>query len=145
MISVLYQAAVIPILSGNTQDKAIPREIFTDAQGNVLGTHKGIIHCTVGQHRKLRISLPKAMHVCRICAEQNTVVLVEERELYAKEAEISNVHRISGIIPKAPLRCKAKVRYRQQEQWTTAVPLASGNIRLEFDALRRGDTVIRIP
>lgn len=117
-----------------------PEGNFVDTDGNVLGMHKGIIHYTVGQHRKLGISLPKAMYVCRICAEQNTVVLGEERDLYAKEAELRGVHWISGVMPEEAKRCKAKVRYRQQEQWATAVPLANGNVRLVFDEPQRAVT-----
>ena len=113
--------------------QSYPEGNFTDTDGNVLGRHKGIIHYTVGQHRKLGISLPKAMYVCRICAEQNTVVLGEKTDLYAKETEICDFHWISGRIQKQPVRCKAKVRYRQPEQWATVIPLANGNVRLVFD------------
>ena len=41
----------------------------------------------------------------------------------------------------APLRCKAKTRYRQQEEWATVTPLADGKIQVTFDEPQRAMTV----
>lgn len=117
--------------------RSYPEGSFIDASGNILGTHKGIIHYTVGQRKGLGISLQKPMYVCGINAADNTVVLGGERSLYSKEAEIGSFNWISAIIPDREIRCKAKVRYRQQEQWATAVPLDNGNVRLVFDEPQR--------
>ena len=40
-----------------------------------------------------------------------------------------------------PLRCKAKTRYRQQEEWATVTPLADGKIQVTFDEPQRAMTV----
>ena len=40
-----------------------------------------------------------------------------------------------------PLRCKAKTRYRQQEEWATVTPLAVGKIQVTFDEPQRAMTV----
>ena len=41
----------------------------------------------------------------------------------------------------APIRMKAKTRYRQTEQWATAELLADGKLRLLFDEPQRAITV----
>ncbi len=120
--------------------RSYPYGDFVDKNGNVLGTHKGIINYTVGQRKNLGISFAKPMYVCKICANSNTIVLGGEQELYSKEAETTNFNWISDNIPKKPIRCKAKVRYRQQEQWAVASPLPDGNVYLEFDCPQRAVT-----
>lgn len=120
--------------------RSYPYGDFVDKNGNVLGTHKGIINYTVGQRKNLGISFGKPIYVCKICADSNTVVLGGEHELYSKEAEVADFNWISGKAPKEPIRCKAKVRYRQQEQWAVASPLPDGNVYLEFDCPQRAVT-----
>jgi tRNA-specific 2-thiouridylase len=40
----------------------------------------------------------------------------------------------------APLRLKAKTRYRQTEQWSTVSPAGDGRVRLDFDEPQRAVT-----
>ena len=112
---------------------------FVDREGNVLGSHKGIIRYTIGQRKRLGVNLPEPMYVCRICPEDQTVVLGRSEELFSREALVSPFHWISGEAPELPVRCTAKVRYRQQEQWATATPVEDG-VRLEFDEPQRAIT-----
>ena len=113
---------------------------FVDQQGHVLGCHDGIIHYTIGQHRGLGLSLPERMAVCRICPEDNTVVLGREQDLYTKEAEAAQFHWISGEVPKGSLRCRVKIRYRQPEQWAAVMPLGEERIAICFDQPQRAIT-----
>ena len=117
--------------------RSYPEGNFIDENGNILGTHKGIIHYTVGQRKRLGISLQKPMYVCGIDTDDNTVMLCEEQGLYSKDILVGDLNWISGEMPKEPIRCKAKIRYRQQEQYATAVPLDNGNVRLGFDEPQR--------
>ena len=48
---------------------------FLDLNGNVVGTHRGIIHYTVGQRRGLRMPSDGKIYVVRILPEQNAVVV----------------------------------------------------------------------
>ena len=120
--------------------RSYPEGNFVDTNGNILGTHNGIINYTVGQRRNLGISFGKPVYVCRINADDNTVVLGDKQELYSKEAEATEFNWISGAAPDQEIRCKVKVRYRQQEQWAVAVPLENGNVRLVFDEAQRAVT-----
>ncbi|MCI6011972.1 MAG: tRNA 2-thiouridine(34) synthase MnmA [Firmicutes bacterium] len=55
---------------------------FVNAEGNILGRHKGIIHYTVGQRKGLGIALGRPVFVTRIDAEKNVVVLGENQDLF---------------------------------------------------------------
>ena len=119
---------------------ACPPGQFTATDGTVLGPHKGIIHYTIGQHRKLGINLPEAMYVCRICPDTNNVVLGRQTDLFSRELVADNFNWIAGSAPQEPVRCKAKIRYRQQEQWATAAPLDDSRVHLLFDEPQRAIT-----
>ena len=39
-----------------------------------------------------------------------------------------------------PIRCKARIRYKQEEDWAEAVQLSEDRIRVVFDRPQRGIT-----
>lgn len=121
-----------------TGKKAQPGK-FVDREGNVMGMHKGIIRYTIGQHRGLGISFPEPMYVCGICGKDNTVVLGKKEELYSRETDVREFHWITEA-PQTQVRCKAKIRYRQPEQWAVAVPQTDGSVHLVFDEPQRAIT-----
>lgn len=110
---------------------------FVDTDGRVLGQHRGIIHYTVGQHRGLGLSLPEKRYVCEIRAASDSVVLGTEAQLYRKTVYANEFNWISGQVPGGPLRCRAKLRYRQAEQWATAAPEGECAVRIVFDEPQR--------
>jgi tRNA-specific 2-thiouridylase len=113
---------------------------FISTDGKVLGEHKGIIHYTVGQHRKLGLTLPTAMYVCRINAKDQTIILGKESDLYSSQAQVREFNWISGEVPREPIRCKVKIRYRQPEQWATVTPMDEHSVHIEFDEKQRAIT-----
>lgn len=117
--------------------KTCPPGDFVDAEGRVLGRHKGVIHYTIGQHRKLGLSLPEARYVCKIDAAGNRVVLGAASALYAKEIDIGACNWIAGDAPSGAFRCQVKIRYRQPEQWATVTPTGADTAHIVFDAPQR--------
>ena len=113
---------------------------FVDGSGCPLGKHRGVIRYTVGQHRGLGVPLPGKRYVVRVCAADNTVTLGEEADLYSAGALVGEVSWIAGEPPAGPVRCAAKVRYRQREQSAWAEPLPGGKLRLRFDEPQRAVT-----
>ncbi len=122
-----------------TGKRSVPG-IFTDKSGNVLGRHRGIVHYTIGQRRGLGVSAKAPYYVCSICPETNTVVLGWNEDLFRRDAEVRSFHWISGEAPQNAIRCKAKIRYRQPEQWVTAIPVHKGVVQLHFDEPQRAIT-----
>ena len=114
---------------------------FVDLNGNVLGTHEGIIRYTIGQRRGLGVSISNnPTFVLSVDPEQNTVTLGKEQDLYTKTLTAKNINLISKERLTAPLRVKAKVRYRQAEQWATASQLDEDTLLIEFDEPQRAVT-----
>ncbi len=113
---------------------------FLDTDGHVIGRHKGIIRYTIGQRRALGISFDEPHYVCAIDPVHNTVTLGLERDLYSRTVYVEQLNLISVAELAAPMRVKAKVRYRGREQWATAVQEAPDRIRLVFDEPQRAVT-----
>lgn len=113
---------------------------FTDADGNILGSHKGIIHYTIGQRKGLGLSFGKPMFVIGKNAELNTVILGESDMLMKDSLTARDVNLISIEALTSPLSCKAKTRYSQTEQPCTVYPLDDGRIEVRFEAPQRAIT-----
>ncbi|MGM9644279.1 MAG: tRNA 2-thiouridine(34) synthase MnmA [Eubacteriales bacterium] len=120
--------------------KFYPEGDFISVEGTYLGKHKGIVRYTVGQHKGLGISSREPLYVKRINMNDNTIVLGEEQELYGKEVIVCEFNWISGEAPQDEIRCKAKVRYRQKEQWATVKPIDETTVKLTFDEPQRAIT-----
>ena len=129
-------AAVIEARTGKKPEPGC----FVDKDGNILGTHKGIVHYTIGQRKGLGIAFGEPRYVCGICPERNEVVLGTNEELFGTEAEIGEFNWIAGTPPADHFRCSAKIRYRQAEQPAEAEVMGSGHVRLSFDAPQRAIT-----
>lgn len=113
---------------------------FLDLNGNVIGTHRGIIHYTVGQRRGLRMPSDGKIYVVRILPEQNAVVVGPNEALFTRACFVPGMHWISGEAPALPFRCSAKTRYRQPEQPCTVYPAGAHGVRLVFDEPLRAIT-----
>ncbi len=62
---------------------AFPKGSFKNEDGMTVGTHKGIIHYTIGQRKGLGLSLGKPAFVTAIDPQTNTVsVTVDERKIF---------------------------------------------------------------
>ncbi|GHV35010.1 tRNA-specific 2-thiouridylase MnmA [Synergistales bacterium] len=116
--------------------EAFKRGDFVDGTGKVLGRHKGQACYTIGQRKGFGISFPRPMYVIRKSAEENTVTLGTEQELYSKSLMANDFNWIMPA-PEAPIRVAAKTRYRQAEQSATAECLENGYTLVEFDEPQR--------
>ncbi len=117
-----------------------PEGDYISPDGEILGRHRGIIRCTIGQHRGLGIDLPGKRYVCRICARDNTVTLGTADDLYGSRAVLSDVNWISGVAPEGPIKCRVKIRYRQPEQPAAVIPTGKDTAEIIFDQPQRAVT-----
>ena len=113
---------------------------LVDKQGKVIGRHKGVIHYTVGQRKGLGISSTEPLYVCNICPKDGNVILGSNDDLFSRETDVSDFNWISGEVPKSKFRCKAKIRYRQSEQWATVIPTGADTVHIVFDEPQRAIT-----
>lgn len=121
-------AKVIRDYLGDDSSAALEPGDFVSAFGEKLGEHKGIIHYTIGQRKGLGISAPEPLYVCKICTDNNTVVLGSNDDLFSDTVFVKNINWISGSEPEAAIRCKAKIRYRHKEQPAEVYPLTYAEI-----------------
>lgn len=117
-----------------------------DMQGNVLGTHNGIIHYTIGQRKGLGISAPQPLYVIAIQEEEDAIIVgtkdhLLKSSLVARDINLISIGRLAG-----PMRVKAKIRYKSPEAPATITPLPNDELHVEFDypesAISPGQAVV---
>ena len=127
---------------------------FVDREGRVLGRHKGLPCYTTGQRKGLGVSAGRHVYVVRKNAADNTILLGDNEELYARELTACRVNWISGTAPTEPVAVTAKTgtaRWRRRRRshpcrrggcgWSSASPeraITSGQAVCSDD----GDTVL---
>ena len=122
------------------RDKEYEKGDFVDTEGNVLGTHEGIINYTIGQRRGLGIPADRRLYVKQLDVKNNRVILADNKDLFEKELIIRDFHWITGDVPAEPMRCSAKIRYRHKEQLATLEVLSDGKAKITFDEPQRAIT-----
>jgi tRNA-specific 2-thiouridylase len=120
--------------------RACPKGRFKDMSGADLGEHKGMIHYTVGQRKKLGIPTPAPLYVCSVDASSNTVVLGESHALYQRTLTAGDINLIPFDRLDTPLRVQAKIRYKQPEQPAILRQTGPDSLHVEFDSPQRAIT-----
>ena len=85
--------------------------------GEVLGTHQGLIHYTIGQRKGLGISYKEPLYVVKLDIQKNQVIVGAEKELYSDKLEATQVNWMVDIQEQLQngFNCFAKIRYRAKE------------------------------
>lgn len=126
--------------------KKLPEGNFVTEDGEVLGTHKGIIHYTVGQRRGLGIAAESPYYVKEIKTETNEVVLCKHDKLFQKILYAENLNWVSIPEPPGKIQVQAKIRYRHNAQPGEAEVLMNGKLKVVFDepqrAITKGQAVV---
>jgi tRNA-specific 2-thiouridylase len=86
------------------------------ADGRVVGQHDGIEHFTIGQRRGLGVAWSEPLHVVRLDAALNRVVVAPRAEAARAEAWVGAVNWLSIAPPQGPLEVEVQVRYRSGPQ-----------------------------
>lgn len=104
---------------------------YVGRDGRTLGTHRGVAFYTVGQRKGLGIALGSPMHVVRLNAGRNTVVLgpaeaLLTRRLLVEEAELVNPGEFF-----ASRALTVRIRYHSRPVACRALRLADGRMLVE--------------
>ncbi len=119
-------------LEGGKPEDLLAGEIV-DRNGFVLGRHRGVHHFTIGQRRGLGIAHSEPLYVLDIQPWSRRVVVGERADLARKSFCVERVRWIAFPEPAEPLRTFVKIRSRHSEAPARVVPLASGDVRVDFD------------
>ncbi len=126
--------------------KKFPEGDFVTLDGRVLGRHKGIIKYTVGQRKGLGLALPAPMYVYEKNVEENKVILTDETALFSDTLIADNINLIPFDRLDKPMRVKAKVRYKQPEQYAVIEQTDEDKITVRFEekqrAIAKGQSVV---
>jgi tRNA-specific 2-thiouridylase len=107
---------------------------FLNASGDRVGTHRGVIHYTVGQRRGLGIAGPEPLYVLAIDAEANTVTIGPREQLAAPGLVTGPVNWLCASPPADGTRVWARIRYNHAGAAATVHARERGAIELRFDA-----------
>ena len=116
-----------------------PKGSFIDKNGNILGTHNGIINYTIGQRKGLG-AFGKPMFVTGINAENNTVTIGENGSQYSRGLIADKMNFIAFEELSEPIRADVKIRFRAKEQPATVTPNGDGTVTVIFDEPQRSVT-----
>ena len=113
---------------------------FVDETGRVLGRHRGLECYTAGQRKGLGVSADRPLYVISKNAENNTVLLGDNEELFSAALLASRVNWIAGETPVEKVYCTAKTRYSQKECDAVVTPLEGGCAHVELLTPQRAVT-----
>lgn len=108
-----------------------------DANGKILGSHKGVANYTIGQHKGLGIAAPHPLYVTKFDVSKRQVVVGTGEKIFAKTLTATNAHWIYK--PPLPATLQAKIRYGSN--FSECKVLAKGNfLHVEFNKPQRAIT-----
>ncbi len=117
--------------------------VFQTPDGKVVGTHEGAWYYTIGQRKGMNIGGPgEAWFVIDkdVSTQVVTVVQGEDHPLLFKEALIATDLTWVKSPPKTPFFCKAKIRYRQDDQECVIEKIENGEAQIRFITPQRAVT-----
>ena len=82
-----------------------------DAEGRRLGTHRGIIHYTIGQRRGLGVAAPEPLYVLAIEPQRHAVVVGPKQALESPGLVTEPMNWLMPAPPTHATRVMAKIRY----------------------------------
>lgn len=112
--------------------KEFPSGNFLYKEGNILGRHSGAVGYTIGQRKGLGISYSEPLYVINKDMIENTVTLGVSEDLFAKRLYASQTNFIPFDKLDAPLKCKAKIRYKAKEADAIISPDDNNRVIVEF-------------
>jgi tRNA-uridine 2-sulfurtransferase len=113
-----------------------PGEIRTLEDDEVIGRHDGLMYYTIGQRQGLGIGgSGDAWYVADKDLSRKVLYVVQGREdpyLLRSEVYANQMHWIGEMPLRVPYPCRAKIRYRQEEQPCTLTRAGSDSAKIEF-------------
>jgi tRNA-uridine 2-sulfurtransferase len=113
---------------------------FLDQAGNILGTHRGLIHYTVGQRKHLGASFGKRMVVLAKSAADNSITVGEEKAALSSTARAGKPNWIRWETPPDRFRAMVRTRYHGGEAEATVELCPDGTAGIHFDKPQRALT-----
>nr|MBP3599011.1 tRNA 2-thiouridine(34) synthase MnmA [Eubacterium sp.] len=120
--------------------ETIPTGNFVDIHGNIIGTHKGITHYTIGQRKGLGLSMGHPVFVTEIRPETNEVVIGENEDIFSTTLRANHVNFMSVPGIEGEVRAMAKIRYNHRGDDCTIRMIDEDTVEVVFDKPQRAAT-----
>lgn len=108
---------------------------YLDVSGKVIGHHKGQLHYTVGQRKGLGIGFGEHRYVLSKNAENNTVTLGTDEQLYSKELTVKSINLSAVAV--LPAVYNVKIRYAHKAQPAYVERIGDDRMKITFNEPQR--------
>jgi tRNA-specific 2-thiouridylase len=100
--------------------------------GQIIGTHQGLHHYTIGQRRGINCPAAHAYYVVNIDPERNCLTVGHHKDLYSDRCRVEGINWIQSP-PLEPISVRARVRYRHHAAASTLTPLGQSAAEIVFE------------
>ena len=110
---------------------------YVNSQGEVLGTHRGHTHYTIGQRKGLELAMGHRVYVTGKDVVRNLVYIGENEALFSSALEAEGLNLIALDAVDGALRCTARIRHSRHDSPCTVMQTGSDTICVTFDQPQR--------
>jgi len=119
---------------GRQSGVKLPKEgNFVTTDGTVIGTHKGIIHYTIGQRKGLNLAMGHPVFVAGIRPDTNEVVIGEAQDVFTHELVCNQLNFMGMEDLEENRKAMAKIRYSHKGAMATLERIEEDKIRCIFE------------
>lgn len=97
-----------------TSGKNMPKGNFVTSEGTVIGEHQGLLHYTIGQRKRLNLSMGHPVFVGELRPSSNEVVIVENEDLFKHTVYADQLNFMSVPDLEDEMEAVAKIRYNHK-------------------------------
>tara|TARA_Y100001968_G_scaffold254267_1_gene240104 strand:- start:610 stop:1410 length:801 start_codon:yes stop_codon:yes gene_type:complete len=91
--------------------------------GQIIGSHNGIQHFTIGQRKGLGIAWKVPLHVIEIDANLNRVIVAPRKDSGKSYCIVKEINWVSIDSPQKPIKIEVQIRYRSKAFNARLVPI----------------------
>jgi tRNA-uridine 2-sulfurtransferase len=111
-----------------------------DQQGQTLGRHRGLAYYTIGQRKGLGLTSSEPLHVLKIDAANNALVVGAASALEQGEFIVGKMHYLSGVTPPEPFEAYVRIRYKAAEELALVTPIENNCVHVKLVVPQRAIT-----
>lgn len=111
---------------------------YINTKGEIIGTHKGYMHYTIGQRKGLNIALGEPMYVVNIDAKTNTITLGKREKLNKNGLFVTDINMMKYHNIDNPLSVNTMVRYKSSGIKSVVSQVSTTKLEIGFEANIQG-------
>ncbi len=95
--------------------------------GQIIGSHNGIQHFTIGQRKGLGIAWEVPLHVVEIDASLNRIIVAPREDSGRSTCIVKEINWVSIEAPQEPIQVEVQIRYRSKPVLGKLTPIIDTN------------------